>query len=81
VGLGSRRVSLPHKRRCQQGLGTSVNQADLRPGDLVFFGSPAYHVAIYIAQGLIIHAPTNRRCGQDRVAVNHDDYSGATRVG
>ena len=41
-------------------MGTSVSQADLQPGDLVFFGSPAYHVGIYLGDGLMIHAPTER---------------------
>ena len=27
------------------------------PGDLVFFGSPAYHVAIYLSPGLELAAP------------------------
>ena len=31
--------------------------SDLQPGDLVFFGDPAFHVAIYIGGGNIIQAP------------------------
>ena len=29
----------------------------MQPGDLVFFGSPAYHVGIYIGNGQYIHSP------------------------
>jgi cell wall-associated NlpC family hydrolase len=34
-----------------------VSAADAQPGDLVFFGSPAYHVGIYIGGGRMIAAP------------------------
>ena len=39
-------VSMPHLAASQQNLGTRVDRSKLRPGDLVFFGSPAYHVAL-----------------------------------
>ncbi|MEO6701423.1 MAG: NlpC/P60 family protein, partial [Jatrophihabitantaceae bacterium] len=51
------------------------------PGDLVFFGSPAYHVAIYLGQGMIIHAPTTGDVVKIVSLSNMSDYSGATRVG
>ncbi|MEO9240304.1 MAG: NlpC/P60 family protein [Jatrophihabitantaceae bacterium] len=78
---GAAGVSLPHNAATQQGLGTPVNQADLQPGDLVFFGSPAYHVAIYLGQGMIIHAPTTGDVVKIVSLSNMSDYSGATRVG
>ncbi|MFD2352336.1 C40 family peptidase [Nonomuraea ferruginea] len=28
-----------------------------QPGDMVFFGHPAYHVGVYIGNGQMIHAP------------------------
>jgi cell wall-associated NlpC family hydrolase len=31
--------------------------SQLAPGDLVFFGSPAYHVGMYIGNGLMVDAP------------------------
>jgi cell wall-associated NlpC family hydrolase len=37
--------------------GTAVSQADLRPGDLVFFYSGISHVGIYLGNGQIVHAP------------------------
>lgn len=38
--------------------GTSVKKADLKPGDLVFYGySSVNHVGIYIGDGKIVHAP------------------------
>jgi cell wall-associated NlpC family hydrolase len=37
--------------------GTAVSEANLRPGDLVFFYSGLSHVGIYIGNGQIVHAP------------------------
>jgi cell wall-associated NlpC family hydrolase len=50
-------VSLPHSSSAQYGSGPHVSQADIQPGDLVFFGSPIHHVGIYIGGGNMIHAP------------------------
>ena len=35
-----------------------MSRADLRPGDLVFYYGNIHHVAIYIGDGRMIHAPT-----------------------
>lgn len=35
---------------------THIDRSDLRPGDLVFYGSQS-HVAIYVGGGQVIHAP------------------------
>lgn len=78
---GQAGVSLPHNAADQQGMGSSVSQADLQPGDLVFFGSPAYHVAIYIGDGMIIHAPTSGDVVKIVSLSSMPDYSGARRVG
>lgn len=74
-------VSLPHNAAAQQGFGRSVSRSDLQPGDLVFFGSPAYHVGIYIGDGLMIHAPTTGDVVKTTAISYLSDYSGATRVG
>jgi cell wall-associated NlpC family hydrolase len=50
-------VDLPHNAAAQQASIPAVSVSDLQPGDLVFFGDPAYHVAIYIGGGRIIQAP------------------------
>ncbi len=57
-------VSLPHYSAAQYSQTKHISMGDLRPGDLVFWGSsPAtiHHVALYIGDGLILHAP---RTGQ-----------------
>ena len=53
VGIG-----LPHSASGQAAYGTPVDRSQLLPGDLVFFYSPISHVAIYIGNGLIVHAST-----------------------
>ena len=36
---------------------TPVSADQAMAGDLVFFGSPAHHVGIYLGGGTMIHAP------------------------
>lgn len=71
-------VSLPRSSSAQSEFGTPVSQSELKPGDLVFFGSPVHHVGIYVGDGNMVHAPTSG----DVVKVSplQDDYSGARRV-
>ena len=51
-------VYLPHNARSQQGSIKSVRRADLRVGDLVFYYGDVHHVAIYVGNGKVMHAPT-----------------------
>jgi cell wall-associated NlpC family hydrolase len=52
-------ADLPHSSRTQSTLGTPVTQAQLQPGDLVFFYEPVSHVGIYAGNGNIVHASTS----------------------
>ncbi len=54
---GAAGVALPHNAAAQQSGIPAVSLGNLEPGDLVFFGSPAYHVGIYIGSGRMIAAP------------------------
>lgn len=54
---GAAGVSLSHSAAAQQHEGTRVSLSALQPGDLVFWGSPAYHVGIYVGGGRILDAP------------------------
>ena len=59
--------SLPHFAAAQYAETTHISVGQLRPGDLVFWGtssnpSSIHHVAMYIGNGMMIHAP---RTGQD----------------
>jgi cell wall-associated NlpC family hydrolase len=51
-------VTLPHSSRAQSQLGRQVSREELQPGDLVFYYTPISHVALYIGDGLIVHART-----------------------
>jgi len=51
-------IELPRVSRDQARQGTEVPSIDqARPGDLVAFGEPVDHIAIYVGDGKIIHAP------------------------
>ena len=50
-------VSLPHSSSMQYSSGSKVSVSSLQPGDLVFYGSPIHHVALYVGGGQVIHAP------------------------
>ena len=54
-------LRLPHYSGSQITFGRRVDAADKQPGDLVFFTFPGssapHHVAIYVGNGQILHAP------------------------
>jgi cell wall-associated NlpC family hydrolase len=49
-------VSLPHSSASQYSVLPHVSSSALAPGDLLFFYSPIHHVAIYVGNGMMIHA-------------------------
>lgn len=51
-------VGLPRTAAAQQAASTPISAAEAQPGDLVFWGAPAYHVGIYLGDGQYIHAPS-----------------------
>lgn len=55
-------VSLPHSSAAQSQMGTKVSSSEVRPGDLLFYGSGKHvnHVAMYIGGGKVIHASTEK---------------------
>ncbi|HEY0389316.1 MAG TPA: C40 family peptidase [Gaiellales bacterium] len=73
---------LPHSSYAQWSLGRHVaRRADLRPGDLVFFGLG--HVGIWVGAGRFIHAPhTGDVVSVQRLASGWyaSSYSGAVRL-
>jgi cell wall-associated NlpC family hydrolase len=73
-------IYLPHSSSMQSAMGIPVSEADLQPGDLVFFYTPVSHVAMYIGNGEIVQASTYG----EPVAVTElaymPDYVGARRL-
>lgn len=50
-------VSLPHNAAAQQRSAQVRKVSSPQPGDLVFYGNPAHHVALYVGGGMQIAAP------------------------
>ena len=50
-------IYLPHQAASQQALGLPVTLEQAQPGDLVFYGWPASHVALYAGDLRVIEAP------------------------
>lgn len=71
-------IRLPRTVAMQSRTGYAVKRANLRPGDLVFFYSPARHVGIYIGGGKMIDCSrSNGAVGIHRL---YSSYSAARRV-
>ena len=62
-----------HTGPARQKASTPVSLSNLRPSDLVFFGSPSFshHVGIYVGGGQMIDAPYTG------AVVRYDSISGA----
>ncbi|MFJ7724975.1 NlpC/P60 family protein [Neobacillus sp. NPDC097160] len=72
-------INLPRVSRDQQNVGTRISPSQVQPGDLVFRGSPAHHVGIFIGNGQYIHAPQTG----DVVKIssyNPSSFSSAARI-
>ncbi|MEA5075671.1 MAG: NlpC/P60 family protein [Coriobacteriia bacterium] len=72
-------VSLPHYSGAQFQLGERVAPSALQPGDVVFFGSPVYHVGMYVGAGYFIHAPRTGDFVKLSRLADRKDYAGARR--
>lgn len=62
--LGSAGIRLPRTTDAQYAASTKIGYDALRPGDLIFYGTPGsvWHVALYSGNGMMIEAP---RAGLD----------------
>ena len=83
-------VSLPRTAQAQYDAATRVSQADLQPGDLVFFANtypsaePITHVGIYVGDGLMVNAENPTDGVQEMPVFTGywaEHYAGAGRVG
>lgn len=82
---GKAGVQLPHSSRAQYGYGKAVAYGQWQPGDLLFYGSSAgsiHHVAMYVGDGLIVHASTDGVPVKTAAAPDGAgrDYLGARRI-
>lgn len=50
-------IGLPRTAAGQRAAAQWISEDQAQPGDLVFWGSPSYHVGIYLGDGNYIHAP------------------------
>ena len=79
--FGAAGVSLPHSSRAQYKYGKAISRKELQPGDLVFFGKPISHVAIYLGGNRMLHAP--RKGSRVKIAefdLGRKPYIGARRL-
>ncbi|MFL0197487.1 NlpC/P60 family protein [Clostridium sp. WILCCON 0269] len=71
-------TSIPRVSQDQQSFGTKIlDRNDLQPGDLIFWGTPAYHVGMYIGNGKYVEAP---HTGDVVKIATLYDYTSAQRV-
>lgn len=71
-------INIPRVSQDQQNFGTKIiSKTDLQPGDLIFWGNPAYHVGMYIGNGKYIEAP---HTGDVVKIATLYDYTSAQRI-
>ena len=64
-------VTLPHNAARQYRAVSHVSRLELRPGDLVFYYRDIHHVAMYVGNDSVIHAPTSG----DHVRIQRVDHA------
>lgn len=74
-------VSLPHSSAMQYQVIRHVSRSQLLPGDLLFFYTPISHVAIYVGNDMMIHAPHTGSVVSLRQFSTYPDFVGAGRPG
>ncbi|AHI01963.1 NlpC/P60 family protein [Kutzneria viridogrisea] len=76
-------VSITRITTTQYNEGAPVARADLRPGDLVFYGTASniHHVSMYIGDGKVVHAPdVGEVVKVVPIERSGNDYFGAKRI-
>jgi cell wall-associated NlpC family hydrolase len=73
-------VYLPHSAAMQYSVTSHVSSSALQPGDLLFFGSPIHHVAMYVGGGRMVEAPYTGASVRV-VSASRSDFVGAGRPG
>jgi cell wall-associated NlpC family hydrolase len=74
-------IAMPHFAAAQYRFGKSVPRSALAPGDLIFFGRPISHVAIYLGNGKMVHAPRpGKRVEVSTLSLGRKPFVGAKRL-
>ncbi|WP_242703995.1 C40 family peptidase [Candidatus Enterococcus moelleringii] len=63
-------IGIPRVSQAQQASVKEIPISEVQPGDLVFWGRPAHHVALYIGDGYFIQAPQPG----DVVKITHNSW-------
>jgi cell wall-associated NlpC family hydrolase len=50
-------VRMDHLASSQRRQSKSISRDQLRPGDLIYFGSDTHHIGLYVGGGWMVHAP------------------------
>ena len=73
-------MEIPRSSGAQYAGLPKVSRGNLRPGDLLFFGSPIHHVGMYVGGGQMIEAPYTGQVVRYR-SIHRSDFVGAARPG
>lgn len=73
--------TLPRVAKDQYNKSQKISKSSRRVGDLVFFGSPVYHVGIYVGKGKIVNANSGSYRGRKVVTAPISEYGGPVRYG
>ena len=73
-------VYMPHFAATQYTIFPHVPINDLKPGDLVFYGSPIHHVGMFVGNGTMIEAPHTGDFVKYST-IYRPDFAGASRPG
>ena len=74
-------IKLPRTIQQMSNVGTGIGQQPPAPGDLVFFGKPISHVAIYLGPDRMLHAPrSGSRVKIANMDMGRKPYIGARRL-
>jgi hypothetical protein len=72
-------IKLPRRSEDQQQVGVEIPLDKVQPGDLVFIGKPAHHVAMISRPGMIVEAPHTGASVRER-PYNPREWTNARRI-
>lgn len=74
-------TGIPRVSREQANTGKLISSlAEARPGDLIFYGSPVHHVAMYLGNGMIVHASNHKPYPKGGIKISSASYNSITCI-